>query len=132
MNTRHPFPIRAESADRAIDDSLFRFHLAPNQSDVFLLHCAIFELCDEILQCHAVFSDDHDAGSVFIQAVNDSGSALAADSIQLRTMMQKRVDQCASDLTSSRVNDDSGGFVNDNAIRIFPKNLERQFLGSEP
>src|SRR6266545_2470542 len=131
MNTRHPFPIRAVAADRPVNNPLLRFHLATNQSEVFFLYSAILELRQETLQCERVLRNDHDAGRVLVQTMNDSGSALAADSLQVRTVVQKRIDQRSGEPTRGRMNHDPWGFINREAIRIFVENLERQRFGHE-
>jgi len=79
--------------------------------------------------CRVIFRHHQTATRFFVEAVNDSGSLFAADPGKAPTMMKQRVHDSMRLITGPGMNNQPGGFVNDEQIVVFEKNLERNIFG---
>ena len=75
-----------------------------------------------------VLGDDHHAARVFVEAVDDAGTKLAADAAQIAHVKQQRVDERAVGVAGGGMNDQAGRFVDDHEVAVFEKNRERHLL----
>jgi len=75
-----------------------------------------------------VFGGNETATRVFVEAVHNSGTFPAADTGKVRAMMQKRIHQSVLGIAGARMNNQSGGFIDHDQIRVFVNDLERYRL----
>ncbi len=74
------------------------------------------------------FGDHHDSGRVFVKSVDDARALDAPNSRQILTVMEESVDQGAGGVSSSRMNDETGRFVDQQEILVFVDDVKRDFL----
>ena len=73
--------------------------------------------------------DDHDAGRVLVEAVDDAGPLDAADARQaVAAMVDQRVDQRAGPVAGARMDDQPGRLVDDDQVVVLVENVERDVL----
>lgn len=75
-----------------------------------------------------VFCHHQTAARFFVETMNDSRALFAAYSGKGLAMIEQRVNQRVLTMTSSRMNDHSGGLVDYDEIRVFEKNIKRDLL----
>lgn len=108
--------------------ALLLFHVAMNQCQIYLLHFSVVKLCGEALM-RTICASDHDrSAGIAIKAVNDAGPQIAVKCWKRAEMVKKSVDESASRVPRSCMNDHTGGLVNDNYICILIQNLDGQFF----
>ena len=77
-----------------------------------------------------VLGHDHDAGCVFVEAVDDAWPRHAANTGEaVAAMVEKRVDQGAAPIASGGMHHETGGFVQDNDVLILKQDVEGDVLG---
>ena len=119
------------ASDRTINLPTGFFHPAPNQCDIFFLHGSVFELKDEILISRVCLRYDHDAGSIFIQPVNDARPTYTSDTSKVRAPMNQCVNESSRPMTCSRVDRDPRCLIDDNAVQVLVQDVQRQRFGSD-
>lgn len=72
-----------------------------------------------------VFGNNQDAGCIFVQAVNNAGANLAADTRKIRTMVEQGVDEGAGGMTWRRMYHHPRGFVQNDQGVILINDIER-------
>src|SRR5215467_3620994 len=122
MDARHSFTIRAMPADRAVDDSRLRIHPSPYQGEIFFGYATLHELPRQSPKRECILGDDHNAGSVLVQTVDNAGPPLTTDTIDIGRMMQKRIDQRAAGSSSRWVDNHPGQLIDNHAIVILIEN----------
>src|SRR5439155_1952351 len=83
------------------------------------------ELRREALKSHCVLRDDHHSGSVFVQSMDDSGTALSTDSFEIRTVVQKRIHKGTTYPSCGRMHHNPGGLVNHDAVVVLVQDFQR-------
>src|SRR4029077_6837770 len=123
--SRHSLSIYWMTSDFLFKSSGALPQLSRDKREINLLYLARSELPRQSTMRHVGFCDDKTPARFFVQPMNDSRSFFAADSGQLRKVMQQRIDQRVLTLTGARMNDYPRRFVDHNQVFIFIKNVER-------
>src|ERR1051325_9530426 len=76
---RHLLSVRAMAPNRPVNRPARRPEPPPDDRQIFFCHGAIFELVSERAIGAAIFGNDHHAGSVFFEPVDDARPTLTAD-----------------------------------------------------
>src|SRR4029077_9565627 len=113
-------------ADRAVNDSRFGIHPSPYQTEVLLGYAAVHELPRQLSKGDRVLRNDHNAGGILVQTMNDAGPPLAADTFYIGTMMQKRVHQCALGSPRRRMDNNPSRLVDNDTICVLIEYIQRQ------
>jgi hypothetical protein len=79
---------------------------------------AMPELVDEGGHGRGVLGDNHDAGGIPIEAVNDAGTFFAADAGEVGAVGEEGVHEGAGGVAGGGMNDQTGGFVDDDDVSI--------------
>ena len=103
--SRHSLSIYRMTSNFLFNSSRALPQLSRNEREINLLYRARSELPRQSTVRHVGFCDDQTTARFFVQPMNDSRSFFAADSGQLRKVMQQRIDQCVLTLTGARMND---------------------------
>ena len=82
--------------------------------------------------CAIRFGHHHDAGRIFVETMNDSGSFDAADAGKIPAVMEEGVDQGAGRVAGGRVNDEARRFVDDQQVVIFVQNWHQELIERVP
>jgi hypothetical protein len=106
----------------AINDPFVLYHPPPHKGSIFFSDSPIFKLQGKVTKRFFMLGHNHDTRGVLVQPVDNSGASLSSDALQVRTVMEKGVDQGASRITSGRMNHHARGFIDDNKILILMKN----------
>jgi hypothetical protein len=72
-----------------------------------------------------IFGDDKATTRLFVETMNDARTLFPADSRQRDAVVEQRVNQGVLAMTSSRMNDKPGRFIDDDEIIVFEENLKR-------
>ena len=99
-----------------------------HESQICFFDLPIVELAGKRLMRLVCARDDERAAGLAIEAVHNAGAQIAGDLGQRAEMVQKRVDQRAARVSSARVNDHTGGFINNDHVRILIQDGKRQSL----
>lgn len=78
-----------------------------------------------------VLGDDDAAGGVLVEAVNDAGAGLSADAGEVVAVMKEGVDEGAVGVTRGGVDDEAGGLVDDEDVRVLVEDVEGDVLGGD-
>ena len=82
-------------------------------------------------QRRLVLGHDHDARGVLVEPVHDARPPLAADADErVAAVMQERVDQRARLVRRRRMHDHARRLVDDDEVRVFVDDRERNVLGA--
>ncbi len=108
----HSLAVARVAADGALDVAGDRIGDAPGEGEIGAFEVAGGEGGGEGGERVVGFGDDHDAGSVAVEAVDDAGAALATDAGQVVAAMgEQRVHQGAVLVAGSGVDDETRGLV---------------------
>ncbi len=99
-------------------------------SDVALVYAAALKLPLQGHQGLVVFGHHQEARGVFVEAMHDARSPLAADA-QLRVAMNEGVGDGAVVVACAGVNDHAGGLVDDGEVVVVVDDHEWQVLGQQ-
>ncbi len=113
------------------EDRVFGFQWNTiSDSEVDFLHCrALGKLGGEALVGGVGFCNDEAAGGVFIESVHDTGSLHSAYPGEFSSaMMEQCVDEGAVGISGSGMDDHAVGFVEDDKVFVFEKDIERDVL----
>ena len=78
-----------------------------------------------------VLSDDHDAGGIHIQPMDDAGALLATNATKVGAMPEESIDQSTVTVAAGGVDDQSGRFVEGQKVVVFVENGKRNVLGDK-
>lgn len=87
------------------------------------------KLLGETQMSLVILGRHHHPRGVLVETMDDAGPEFATDAGEIVTVMEESVDQGPLTVTRRRMNDQSGRLVDDDEMRVFVKNLQRQFLG---
>lgn len=76
-----------------------------------------------------VFGEQDQPGGVLIQAVDNAGPLLAANTFHFWGMRQGSMDQCSVTMPGCRMDNHPGRFVNHHQILIFKDNIQGDRFG---
>ena len=77
------------------------------------------------------FCHNEAAGGFLVEAVDDARTLRAADDLDARAVVEEAVGESALAVSSARVDDEAGGFVEDEEVFILEKNAQRHLLRGE-
>lgn len=111
-------------ADGSVDDVGVELQLTFDDGDVGFLDGAAFELHGEAPMCFVGFGDEHDAGGVLVEPVNDTGSEGVAAAAEVVGVVGEGIGERTGLRTVSGVADDIGGFVDREHVLVFVNDFE--------
>jgi hypothetical protein len=100
-----------------------------NNACIFFFHFAGFELLPEESMSAVVFGYHDEAGCVFVQAVNNTGSKGISCRGELLAVIQKPVDQGSGRVAGCGVNHEANGFVYHQKVIILINDPEGHRFG---
>ncbi len=113
------------SADVSEDGVLGFVRCALDYAEVLFLGLSLGELGNERLVGWVVFGADDAARSIFIESVDDAWSLDSADAGELSlAVVEEGVDEGARAVSGSGVDDEPGGFVDDDDVFVFMEDIE--------
>ena len=124
---RHLLPVLRIAPDRLVDAPP-GVHDTPDERDVFLLDFAVLKLPRQLLVGLVVLGDDHQSRGAAIETVHDSRARLAAHSAQVLDVVQQGVHERAARMPGPGMDDHPRRLVEDNDIRVFEDDAQRQCL----
>jgi len=86
------------------------------------------ELQGKPLVGSVVLGDDDAAAGFLVESVNDAGALFAADAGEVFAMVEQGIDERSGGIPCCRVDDHSGGFVENDKVVVFVENFQRDFL----
>jgi hypothetical protein len=126
----HAFAVHAMARDGDVNFATGTGPLAADDGFVGFFDLAGGELGGEAEVGGVVFGDDQAAAGILVEAMDDAGSGDAADAAEMTgAMMEEGVDESVGGVAGGRVNDQSGGLVEDEEVVILVENLQRDVLG---
>jgi len=76
-----------------------------------------------------VFRDNNAAARLLIETMHDTGPLFSTNTGKIRAMMQERVNEGVFALARARMNNEAGGFINDDQVAVLEQNVEWDRLG---
>lgn len=127
----HALSIDGVSADHVLEAPALFFRKAIDGSEVDFAQAALGEGLGEAAVSNVIFGDDHAAGGVFIEAMDDAWAHLSADAAEVVTVVEKGIDQGAIGIAGGGVDDETGGFVEDEDVFVLKKDIKRDVLSDD-
>ena len=124
---RHFDAVVRVASDLGFDFAVER-HDAVGNGTVDAFDGAGLQLSDKVVLRGQGFGHDHQSAGVFVQAVDD---ACARDVLQRGAVRQEAVEQRAGPVARRRVDDQSGGFVQDDDAVVFVYDVQIHGFGGE-
>ena len=118
-------------SDRAIDSARISTRSPANECPVDAVDGVLGELLRETLVGRIIFRRDEYAGCPAVEAMNDPGPEHPANSGEVATMMEQRVDQRTAWMARCGMNNDARSFVDYDEIRVLVEHYERNRLWRE-
>ena len=78
-----------------------------------------------------MFGDDDAARGVFVESMDDARSGLATNAREVVAMMKESIDEGAVGVACGGVDDEAGGFVDDEDVAVLIKNFDGDVLGDD-
>ncbi len=116
------------TADLLFNHARALFQFSGDEREINLFDCARGKLFRQSAVGFVVLRDDEATARVLIESMHDTGTFLAADSRELRTMIKERVHQCVLAVPRPGMNDQTGGLVDHDQVVVFEQNIERNRL----
>ena len=101
---------------------------AVSQSEIRFGDTTCFKLLDQAGDGALGFSNDHDAGGLFIEAVDDAGAGGFADIPEVVAMVEQGINQRAFFMAWGGVDYDTGGFIDHKDVVILKEEVEWDIL----
>lgn len=127
----HALSMDGVSADHVLEAPTFFFGQAVDGGEVDFTKAALGEGFGQAAVGDVIFGDDHAAGGVFIEAVDDARAHLSADAAEVVAVMEKGIDEGAVGISCGGVDDEAGGFVEDEDVFVLKKDIERDVLSDD-
>jgi hypothetical protein len=131
INDGHFLAVDGVSADGGIDFSVRHSGDSIDEGEVGFLNISGGELIGERAVGLFGFRDDEDTGSFLVEAVDDARTLRSADDLDARAVVKKAVGKGAFAVSRARVDDEAGGFVENEEVFILEKNAQRHLLRGE-
>jgi hypothetical protein len=126
----HFFSMDGMAADGILDGAAaWAGEVAADEGEVDLRHRPAGKLAGEMGVGEVVLCDDQAAAGVLVQAMDDAGALLAADGAEGAAMGQQGMDERMAGVASGGMDDEAGGLVEDEEVRVFVEDIERDILG---
>ena len=127
----HFLAVDGVSADGGIDFSVRHAGDSIDEGEVGFFDIAGGELIGERAVGLFGFRDDEDSGSFLVESVNDAWTLRSAHDLDACAVVKKAVGKGAFAVSRAWVNDEAGGFVEDEEVFILEKNAQRHLLRGE-
>jgi len=100
-----------------------------NQGQIFFFNGAVLKLPGQNFMGSCIFCNHHGPRGVFIESVNNSRPNLAADTFQIRTMIEQCVDQCTPAVPGRGMHDQARLFVKYHNMAVLIQDLQGDGFG---
>ena len=127
----HFLAVDGVSADGGIDFSVRHAGDSIDEGEVGFFDIAGGELIGERAVGLFGFRDDEDSGGFLVESVDDAWTLRSADDLDARAVVEEAVGKSAFAVSRARVDDEAGGFVEDEEVFILEKNAQRHLLRGE-
>ncbi len=127
----HAFAIHGVATKHGLDATFGFLWQAVDGGEVDFTESALGKGFTQAPMGDVVFSDDHAAGGVFIEPMDDAGSHLTADAAKVVTMMEEGIDEGAVWVPGCGVDDQSGRFIEHEDVFVLKEDLQRDVLGND-
>lgn len=125
----HAFPMRGVAGDGGVNHAFIGRHTAAGNGAIDLVDFAGTELDRQRRVGEIVLGSDDATAGIAVKAMDNARARDTADAAELTmAVMKQRVDECPVGVTSGRVDDQSGRFVEHEEISVFEEDLERDGL----
>ncbi len=126
----HAFAVGGVAGDGGADVAAEFGDFAAHDGVVDLFESAPGELGLELLVGGVIFGDDEAAAGIAVEAVDDAWAGDAADAAELAgAVVEEGVDEGMLVVADARVDDESGGFVEDEEVVVFEEDMEGDIFG---
>lgn len=127
---RHALAILRVTGNRRVDHDTTLVEMTPGERRISPMNPPSRDRGPESAVSQVRLGDDHEAGRIPIETVDDSGSALGTSG-QGRAPRDERVDQRVVPMSGRWMYHEAGGLVDDRYVLILEEDLERNRGGSE-
>ena len=124
----HPFPVALAPGDRRIDADRGGVEMAPGQCRIGTMYPARGDGGTEPPVSQVSFGNDHETGGVPVQPMNDPRPPRGPAG-QGRAPSDQRVDEGVVPMARGRVDNQTGGLVDDGEFLVFEDEAERNSGG---
>ncbi len=100
-------------SERGVDSVTGEVGCSVDDGEIGFLESSVFELLCDLPLGDVVFCDDHNSGSVSVEAVYDARSELAESRGEIVAIVGESVYESAVGIAAGGVDDHVGGFVED-------------------
>ena len=128
---RHFFPMDRVAADGQINSAGLQGRLAIHKGLIYLFHLTPLELGSQCLVGKITFCNHHDAGGIFIKAMDDTRAQLPIDPGQPAAMVEKPMHQGGRTVASGWMHHNAGRFSQNNEIIIFIQSIKGDRFGDQ-
>ena len=128
---RHSSSIIAAAPDASLDLAALLRHPSVDQRDVHFEHLAVAKLVRQAFVRAVVLCDDQQAGSFFVDSMDDARPGTSRLPGQLVEVMHERVRKRARLYPRAGVNDHTSGLADDDQVVVFENDVQRQRFGRE-
>jgi len=127
----HFLAVDGVPADGGIDFSVRHAGDSIDESEVGFFDIPGGELIGERAVGLFGFRDHKNSGSFLVESVDDAWTLRSAHDLDARAVVKEAVGKGAFAVSRARVDDESGGFVEDEEVFILEKNAQRHLLCGE-
>lgn len=127
----HFLAVDGVPADSGIDFSVRHAGDSIDQGEVGFFDIAGGELIGERAVGLFGFRDHEDSGSFLVESVDDARTLCSADDLDSCAVVEEAVGKGAFAVSRAGVDDEAGGFVEDEEVFILEKNAQRHLLRGE-
>ena len=131
LHDRHFLTVDGMPADGRLDFAVGHAGDAIGQGEVGFFDMARGELLGERAVGLFGFRHDETAGGFLVEAVDDARSLRASDDLDARAVVEEPIGEGAFAVARAGVDDEPGGFVEDEEVFILEKNAQRNLLRGE-
>ena len=134
MSRCHADAANAVTANAGGDGARVFLHPAVDQGNVLLLYFALGKLLSQFAMRLVILGDDNQPASFLVETMDDAGAHLAANTRELREMMQECVNQSAAitgvfGRSGPGMNHHAGRLVDDGEVVVFVDDVEWNLFG---
>ena len=120
LDDRHALAVDRMATDEVLDSSGVEAGTTVDDREIRLLDVPMGgERPDESVHRGLRLGDDKQTARVLVEAVDDAGARHAADARERRTVVEKRVDERAGEVSRRRMYDEAGRLVDADEIVVF-------------
>ena len=125
VHNRHAFAVSRIATNGSVYRQRVARQVPPARGKVFPPNCTAPKLVRERAVRQVVLGNEHQAGGVAIQAVNDPGTQHAADPGQIADSVQQCMHESAGGMSGGRMYHETGWLVDHQEVPILENDLQR-------